>query len=152
MQYVAIIRTSGIVVLRTWSAYVWLVGVIWPMWKIRNSSRDEYNRALLPFYQSFSLLLNIVNTTVFQSIKFTNLISSTNGFLCTCLVQYVRMDAETKMGDVLHLLLEVWDMKKPNLLISVIGGTENFRLKSKLKDIFRRGMIKASKSTGLLFW
>lgn len=65
--------------------------------------------------------------------------------------QYVRMDAETKMGDVLHLLLDVWDMKKPNLLISVIGGTENFRLKSKLKDIFRRGMIKASKSTGLLF-
>lgn len=36
--------------------------------------------------------------------------------------KYVRMDAETKMGDVLHLLLEVWDMKKPNLLISVIGG------------------------------
>lgn len=62
--------------------------------------------------------------------------------------KYVRMDAETKMGDVLHLLLEAWDMKKPNLLISVIGGTENFRLKSKLKDIFRRGMIKASKSTG----
>lgn len=61
------------------------------------------------------------------------------------------MDAETKMGDVLHLLLDVWDMKKPNLLISVIGGTDNFRLKSKLKDIFRRGMIKASKSTGLLF-
>ncbi|XP_048780497.1 transient receptor potential cation channel subfamily M member 2-like isoform X2 [Ostrea edulis] len=52
------------------------------------------------------------------------------------------------MRDVLQLLLKVWDIKKPNLLISVTGGTENFRMKSKLRDIFRRGIIKASKSTG----
>ncbi|XP_061181480.1 transient receptor potential cation channel subfamily M member 2-like [Saccostrea echinata] len=62
--------------------------------------------------------------------------------------KYIRIDTETNMRDVLHLLLNVWDMKKPNLLISVTGGTENFRMKSKLKDIFRRGMIKASTSTG----
>nr|XP_022342892.1 transient receptor potential cation channel subfamily M member 2-like isoform X1 [Crassostrea virginica] len=62
--------------------------------------------------------------------------------------KYVRMDAETNMSDVLHLLLEVWGMKRPNLLISVSGGEKNFRLKSKLKDVFRRGMVKASRSTG----
>lgn len=59
VQYVAIIRTSGIAVLRTWIAYVLLAGgrvggVICPMGTIGNSSRDEYDRALLPFYQSFS--------------------------------------------------------------------------------------------------
>uniref|UniRef100_K1QLP0 Transient receptor potential cation channel subfamily M member 8 n=1 Tax=Magallana gigas TaxID=29159 RepID=K1QLP0_MAGGI len=111
----------------------------------------------LPFFKHnrFTAIANSPPSAVTWSWKTDTNVLPTNAFGEIEFVgydeiqrKYVRMDAETKMGDVLHLLLDVWDMKKPNLLISVIGGTENFRLKSKLKDIFRRGMIKASKSTG----
>lgn len=56
------------------------------------------------------------------------------------------------MGDVFYLLLDVWDMKKLNLFIFVIGGIENFCFKFKFKDIFWRGMIKVFKSIGLFFF
>ena len=44
-------------------------------------------------------------------------------------------------------MLERWDLEIPNLVISVTGGAKSFVLKPRLKEVFRRGLIKAAKST-----
>jgi transient receptor potential cation channel subfamily M protein 2 len=47
-----------------------------------------------------------------------------------------------------ELMMHVWGLKKPKLLISVTGGANSFNMKAKLKEAFRRGLMKAARSTG----
>ena len=54
----------------------------------------------------------------------------------------------TKMEDMMTLMMDVWGLEKPNLLISVTGGAKNFTMKQKLKEEFRRGLMKVARSTG----
>ncbi|XP_078332506.1 transient receptor potential cation channel subfamily M member-like 2 isoform X3 [Crassostrea virginica] len=61
---------------------------------------------------------------------------------------YVRVDVNTKMEDMMTLMMDVWGLEKPNLLISVTGGAKNFTMKQKLKEEFRRGLMKVARSTG----
>ncbi|KAJ8319657.1 hypothetical protein KUTeg_002792 [Tegillarca granosa] len=63
--------------------------------------------------------------------------------------KFVRVDVETPMEDMLHLLMHIWGLEKPNLLISVTGGAKNFNMKQRLKEVFRRGLMKVAKSTGI---
>lgn len=44
-------------------------------------------------------------------------------------------------------MLKGWNLEIPNLVISVTGGAKSFVLKPRLKEVFRRGLIKAAKST-----
>ncbi|CAG5118818.1 unnamed protein product, partial [Candidula unifasciata] len=62
--------------------------------------------------------------------------------------KYVRVDVDTKMETMLDLLTSAWAMEKPNLLISVTGGAKNFTMKARLREVFRRGLMKAALSTG----
>ncbi|GFN90287.1 transient receptor potential cation channel subfamily m member 2-like, partial [Plakobranchus ocellatus] len=62
--------------------------------------------------------------------------------------KYVRVAVDTKMETMLQLLTQAWDMEKPNLLISVTGGAKNFSMKTRLREVFRRGLMKAALSTG----
>ncbi|XP_025081227.1 transient receptor potential cation channel subfamily M member 2-like isoform X2 [Pomacea canaliculata] len=62
--------------------------------------------------------------------------------------KYVRVDTDTDMKTMLQLMMEVWSMKRPNLLISVTGGAKNFVMRARLKEAFRRGLMKAALSTG----
>ncbi|KAH9505775.1 Transient receptor putative cation channel sub M member 2 [Bulinus truncatus] len=62
--------------------------------------------------------------------------------------KYIRVDVDTPMETMLGLLTKVWRMEMPNLLISVTGGAKNFTMKSRLKEVFRRGLVKAALSTG----
>lgn len=64
------------------------------------------------------------------------------------ILQYVRVDTDTDMKTMLQLMMEVWSMKRPNLLISVTGGAKNFVMRARLKEAFRRGLMKAALSTG----
>ena len=69
----------------------------------------------------------------------------------TCLFispQYVRVSYDTKPELILQLLQKQWDLELPKLLISVHGGIANFDLQPKLKRVFRKGLLKASKTTG----
>ncbi|KAK2172372.1 hypothetical protein NP493_967g00037 [Ridgeia piscesae] len=52
------------------------------------------------------------------------------------------------MDTMLTLLKDVWHLDAPNLLISVTGGAKNFKMKPRLKEMFRRGLINVAKSTG----
>lgn len=68
--------------------------------------------------------------------------------MCYFCWKYVRVDVHTKMKDMMELMMDVWGLEKPNLLISVTGGAKNFTMKQKLKEEFRRGLMKVARSTG----
>ena len=52
------------------------------------------------------------------------------------------------MDTMLDLMIHHWHLDKPNLLISVTGGAKNFTMRARLKEVFRRGLMKAAESTG----
>lgn len=45
-------------------------------------------------------------------------------------------------------MVNEWQMELPKLVISVHGGTENFKLPSKVKQVFSKGLVKAAETTG----
>ena len=51
------------------------------------------------------------------------------------------------MDTMLTLMMDYWELTKPNLLISVTGGAKNFHMRPRLKGVFRRGLMKAAEST-----
>lgn len=55
---------------------------------------------------------------------------------------------DTKAENVLQLLTRHWGLELPKLLITVQGGILNFDLQPKLKRVFRKGLLKAAKTTG----
>ncbi|XP_053568855.1 transient receptor potential cation channel subfamily M member 2 [Bombina bombina] len=62
--------------------------------------------------------------------------------------KYVRVSSDTPSNLLYQLMTEQWGLEIPNLLISVTGGAKNFRMKMRLKNIFRRGLVKAAQTTG----
>ncbi|XP_040305271.1 transient receptor potential cation channel subfamily M member 6 isoform X4 [Herpailurus yagouaroundi] len=62
--------------------------------------------------------------------------------------KYIRTSYDTKADHLLHLMLKEWKMELPKLVISVHGGIQNFRMPSKLKEIFSQGLVKAAETTG----
>ncbi|XP_066474154.1 transient receptor potential cation channel subfamily M member 6 [Tiliqua scincoides] len=62
--------------------------------------------------------------------------------------KYIRTSYDTKMDQLLQLMVKEWQMELPKLVISVHGGIQNFKLPSKLKQLFSKGLIKAAETTG----
>ncbi|XP_013362001.1 PREDICTED: transient receptor potential cation channel subfamily M member 6 isoform X2 [Chinchilla lanigera] len=62
--------------------------------------------------------------------------------------KYIRTSYDTRLDHLLHLMLEEWKMELPKLVISVHGGIQNFKMPSKLKEIFSQGLVKAAETTG----
>ncbi|XP_014396762.1 PREDICTED: transient receptor potential cation channel subfamily M member 6 isoform X5 [Myotis brandtii] len=62
--------------------------------------------------------------------------------------KYIRTSYDTKMDHLLHLMLKEWKMELPKLVISVHGGIQNFKMPSKLSEIFSQGLVKAAETTG----
>lgn len=52
------------------------------------------------------------------------------------------------MDQLLHLMVKEWQVELPKLVISVHGGIQNFKLPSKVKQVFSKGLVKAAESTG----
>lgn len=46
------------------------------------------------------------------------------------------------------LLLTEWHLPAPNLVVSLVGEERPFAMKSWLRDILRKGLVKAAQSTG----
>ncbi|XP_073710897.1 transient receptor potential cation channel subfamily M member 2-like [Misgurnus anguillicaudatus] len=61
--------------------------------------------------------------------------------------KYVRISSATPPEHLYQLMTKQWELRLPNLLISVTGGAKNFGMKSQLKDKFRRGLIKVAQTT-----
>ncbi|KAJ8309654.1 hypothetical protein KUTeg_012798 [Tegillarca granosa] len=62
--------------------------------------------------------------------------------------KFIRVGVDTPMENILKLTLDIWGLEKPNLLISVTGGARDFFIKSHIKGLFRRGLMKVARSTG----
>nr|XP_057938678.1 transient receptor potential cation channel subfamily M member 2 isoform X1 [Doryrhamphus excisus] len=81
-----------------------------------------------------------VPTDAFGDISFGGLRQMTT--------KYARVSTETSPEVLYQLLTEQWKLSPPNLLISVTGGAKNFYLKTRLKNVFQRGLIKVAQTTG----
>ncbi|XP_040913185.1 transient receptor potential cation channel subfamily M member 2 [Toxotes jaculatrix] len=81
-----------------------------------------------------------VPTDAFGDISFGGLGQKTG--------KYVRVSTDTSPEVLYHLLTEQWKLSPPNLLISVTGGAKNFYLKTHLKNMFHRGLMKVAQTTG----
>uniref|UniRef100_A0A8C3I6R8 non-specific serine/threonine protein kinase n=1 Tax=Chrysemys picta bellii TaxID=8478 RepID=A0A8C3I6R8_CHRPI len=62
--------------------------------------------------------------------------------------KYIRTSYDTKLDQLLHLMVKEWQMELPKLVISVHGGIQNFKLPSKVKQVFSKGLVKAAETTG----
>ncbi|OWF39756.1 transient receptor potential cation channel subfamily M member 2-like [Mizuhopecten yessoensis] len=67
--------------------------------------------------------------------------------------RYIRVNDDGKkegpgpLDDVLKSLMREWELKTPNLLISVTGGAKSFQVKTQQRTAFRRGLIKLARTT-----
>uniref|UniRef100_A0A674IXS8 Transient receptor potential cation channel subfamily M member 2 n=1 Tax=Terrapene triunguis TaxID=2587831 RepID=A0A674IXS8_9SAUR len=62
--------------------------------------------------------------------------------------KYVRVSADTPPCIIYQLMTQHWGLDVPNLLISVTGGAKNFNMMPRLKNVFRRGLVKVAQTTG----
>ncbi|XP_075793428.1 transient receptor potential cation channel subfamily M member 2 isoform X2 [Pelodiscus sinensis] len=62
--------------------------------------------------------------------------------------KYVRVSVDTPPCLIYRLMTQHWGLDAPNLLISVTGGAKNFNMMPRLKNIFRRGLVKVAQTTG----
>ena len=63
--------------------------------------------------------------------------------------QYIRLSSlDSRPETVVQLMTKHWGLDLPKLLITVHGGLLNFDLQPKLKRVFRKGLLKAARTTG----
>ncbi|EJD74757.1 CBR-GON-2 protein [Loa loa] len=62
--------------------------------------------------------------------------------------QYLRLTVESNPADIMVLFESVWNVPAPKLIITVHGGMTDFDLQPKLARVFRKGLLKAAKTTG----
>ena len=60
---------------------------------------------------------------------------------------YIRIEHETSAVHLLKLMRQFWKLEVPNLVISVTGGAQDFKLKPRLREVFTKGLIKVAAST-----
>jgi hypothetical protein len=65
------------------------------------------------------------------------------------LLQYIRLSSfDSRPEMVVQMMTKHWGLELPKLLITVHGGLLNFDLQPKLKRVFRKGLLKAARTTG----
>ncbi|KAL8568792.1 hypothetical protein ACOMHN_000075 [Nucella lapillus] len=63
--------------------------------------------------------------------------------------QYIRLSSlDARPETIVQLMTKSWGLDLPKLLITVHGGLLNFELQPKLKRVFRKGLLKAARTTG----
>ncbi|MEE6490846.1 hypothetical protein FKM82_016027, partial [Ascaphus truei] len=61
--------------------------------------------------------------------------------------KYIRLSRDTGPETLYELMTKYWQLKTPNLIISVTGGARNFSLKPRMRKIFSR-LIYIAQSKG----
>uniref|UniRef100_A0A673XMN1 Transient receptor potential cation channel, subfamily M, member 5 n=1 Tax=Salmo trutta TaxID=8032 RepID=A0A673XMN1_SALTR len=72
---------------------------------------------------------------------------SVNTTLCFS-VQFVRVHSSTDPVLIYQMLTEQWGLAPPHLVVALVGGDELAQMKPWLRDIVRKGLVKAAQSTG----
>lgn len=62
--------------------------------------------------------------------------------------QFVKVPSNVAPSMLFELLLTEWHLPAPNLVVSLVGEERLFAMKSWLRDVLRKGLVKAAQSTG----
>ncbi|XP_067945050.1 transient receptor potential cation channel subfamily M member-like 2 [Watersipora subatra] len=63
---------------------------------------------------------------------------------------YIRLSDDDDQADLLDLLLKHWQLPKPKLVVSIVGGAERFQFdKSRSSIMFKQGLIDLATTTGV---
>ncbi|KAJ1179039.1 hypothetical protein NDU88_004278 [Pleurodeles waltl] len=62
--------------------------------------------------------------------------------------KFVKVPSTINPEVLFDLMINEWNLPAPNLVVSLVGGDENFQMKPWLRDIMRKGLVKAAQSTG----
>ncbi|NXI11218.1 TRPM5 protein, partial [Irena cyanogastra] len=62
--------------------------------------------------------------------------------------KFMKVRSTIHPGIIFEVMLNKWKLPAPNLVISLVGGEENFQMKPWLRDTLKKGFIKAAESTG----
>lgn len=63
-------------------------------------------------------------------------------------LQFVKVPSNVAPSVLFDLLLAEWHLPTPNLVVSLVGEERSFAMKSWLRDVLRKGLVKAAQSTG----
>lgn len=63
-------------------------------------------------------------------------------------LQFVKVPSSVAPSQLFNLLLAEWHLPAPNLVVSLVGEERPFAMKSWLRDILCKGLVKAAQSTG----
>lgn len=63
-------------------------------------------------------------------------------------LQFVKVPSSVAPSMLFELLLTEWHLPAPNLVVSLVGEERPFAMKSWLRDVLRKGLVKAAQSTG----
>ncbi|KAL2077964.1 hypothetical protein ACEWY4_025649 [Coilia grayii] len=61
---------------------------------------------------------------------------------------YLRLSTDTQPNIAYNLITHHWGLSLPNLVVSVVGGEGNSKVKTWVREVLRQGLVKASQSTG----
>uniref|UniRef100_A0A8D0EA41 Transient receptor potential cation channel subfamily M member 4 n=1 Tax=Salvator merianae TaxID=96440 RepID=A0A8D0EA41_SALMN len=62
--------------------------------------------------------------------------------------KFIRLSDTSDPAAVYALVTHHWKIPHPNLVVSVVGGEGEVRVRAWLKDVLRKGLVKAAQSTG----
>ncbi|CAD7669920.1 unnamed protein product [Nyctereutes procyonoides] len=62
--------------------------------------------------------------------------------------KFVKVPSNVAPSVLFDLLLAEWHLPTPNLVVSLVGEERSFAMKSWLRDVLRKGLVKAAQSTG----
>lgn len=63
-------------------------------------------------------------------------------------LQFIRLSDTSDPAAAYGLVTHHWKIPHPNLVVSVVGGEGEVRVRAWLKDVLRKGLVKAAQSTG----
>ncbi|XP_053120633.1 transient receptor potential cation channel subfamily M member 4 [Hemicordylus capensis] len=62
--------------------------------------------------------------------------------------KFIRLSDTSDPAAAYALVTHHWKIPRPNLVVSVVGGEGEVRVRAWLKDVLRKGLVKAAQSTG----
>ncbi|CAF1262466.1 unnamed protein product [Adineta steineri] len=65
----------------------------------------------------------------------------------TRLSQYIRLALNTDPGTVIQFMKKAWNLRTPDLIISITGGAKHCELAARLKKNFQIGLVSAAATT-----
>ncbi|XP_058269985.1 transient receptor potential cation channel subfamily M member 4a isoform X1 [Hemibagrus wyckioides] len=79
-------------------------------------------------------------TDAFGELKFAGISRRHSHFL--------RLSCDTPSSIVYAILTQHWGLPAPNLVVSMVGGAGQEKVKSWVRDVVRQGLVRAAQSTG----